>query len=614
MAGSAHAQTRGLPSGGSDGQVVIVSGGIPTWEIPPATPTEWGDITGTLAAQTDLDNRFNALENKNVRATRFATISSGTSGSITIPANNTIVLDDFGGTVDAVTSEVSGGRPTFVSAKTASGAIISTTFNSSGAWVLSGTPVAYPICIIYRTRCTLINYDDTNADLIGSVIESTDHVKIYATIGQAKSSTETFGTLAYIVGKIGFYEYCSDCSQTADDDLILSTPAAGTTRWVKVQQVKRGVGDVGWVDTDAATISAISTTAVRLNVTSTAVYAVKGLRVELPAGNYDCVLSGAAGVKFIYFDDTTKVLKFSDVLFDFAHHCPVSVTYWSGTAIVAAPQTEFHGIRDIAWHKWAHNNLGTQYKEGLLFTGTVSADNTTAPADATVQYLWSTTGKIVDEDYESNPGVGQWLQTLGSGLTSTTAGLFNFFYYNGSFVTTNAAMADRTPFVHGGGVTFPYWNSGGVLTEASDNSYIVYHYFATPMTGGWAVFARPHNAQFTTLVLAQTARPSALTWSNYAELKHIYTAIFRTRAQFTNVPHRCKLVSLQDFRLIAGSPVSGISATDHQALSNRTATAAHPATAVITDATGFNSMLTSADIDVQLALNRLNLHTHGYCK
>jgi hypothetical protein len=165
-------------------------------------------------------------------------------------------------------------------------------------------------------------------------------------------------------------------------------------------------------------------------------------------------------------------------------------------------------------------------------------------------------------------------------LTSATAAIFNHFYYNGTFVTTLPAMADRTPFIHGGGVTFPYWNNGGTLQEASDNRYIVYHYFATPMTGGWSVFARPHNAEYTTLALAQAARPSQLTWSNYAELKHLYTAVFRTRAQFTNVPHRCKLVSLQDFRLNAGSPVAGISATDHQALSNRTALNAHPVGAI----------------------------------
>jgi hypothetical protein len=100
------------------------------------------------------------------------------------------------------------------------------------------------------------------------------------------------------------------------------------------------------------------------------------------------------------------------------------------------------------------------------------------------------------------------------------------------------------------------------------------------MTGGWAVFGRPNNAQYTTLAAAQLARPAQLTWSNYAELKHIYTAIFRTRTSFTNATHRCKLVSLQDFRNVSGGPVAATSATDHNALSNRNATYSHPIGAV----------------------------------
>ena len=542
---------------------------------------------GTVAATDTILQALNKtaanvenLEGKNVRTTRFFTISSGTSGTITIPTGNTIILDDFGDGVDALVTPSSGGRPSNSSARTAGGIAIATTFDAAGNYVLSGTPVAYPICLVYRSRISLKDYVETDADIVDSCFVNGENVTVYQTIAAIEAISGYSGEVAYVVGKVGFFEYCVDCNQTVDHDIVLSTSAGGTTRWVKAQTVKRGVGDVGWVDTDAAVLTAFSSTVVRLTVSSTAIYAVRGLRVELPAGNYDCTLSGVAGVKFIYFDDNSKGLKFSGTLFDFAVQCPVSVVYWSGTAIVAAPQTEFHGIRDIAWHKWAHNNLGTQYKEGLLFTGSVQPNNITVPADATVQYLWSTTGKIVDEDVESNPGVGQWLQTLGSGLTSSTAAIFNFFYYNGSFVTTQAAMADRSPFIHGGGVTFPYWNNGGVIEEASDNRYVVYHYFATPMTGGWAVFARPHNAQFTTLALAVAARPSQLTWSNYSELKHIYTAIFRTRAQFVNTPHRCKLVSLQDFRLTAGSPVAGVSATDHQALSNRAAANSHPLTAI----------------------------------
>lgn len=74
--------------------------------------------------------------------------------------------------------------------------------------------------------------------------------------------------------------------------------------------------------------------------------------------------------------------------------------------------------------------------------------------------------------------------------------------------------------------------------------------------------------------------PAQLIWSNYAELKHIYTAIWGCRSGFTNATHRCKLVSLQDFRNVAGGPVTATSATDHNALSNRGAAFSHPIASV----------------------------------
>jgi hypothetical protein len=195
----------------------------------------------------------------------------------------------------------------------------------------------------------------------------------------------------------------------------------------------------------------------------------------------------------------------------------------------------------------------------------VQTDNNNNPgSDNTVSYLWSTAGVIQDEDFQSTPGTGQWLQTLGSGLTSTTAAIFNFFYFNGTVITTADAMADRSPFLHSG--TTPQWENAGVLTNAVSNDYIVYHYFASPMTGGWAVFARPHNAKYTSLALARAARPSQLTWSNYAELKHLYTAIFRVNTAWGNT-HDCKLVALDDYRTLPGTPTAATAPTAHSSLS-----------------------------------------------
>jgi hypothetical protein len=451
-------------------------------------------------------------------------------------------------------------------------------FATTGSSVVAGATDPAAVRATPLTGLTHADGGITAANTIVEAFSKASNFMRFSTIAVAEASVGFVGALAYVVETQQLYSYCENCFLTRDGDLVLNTATGGATRWQSLKNSHK-MGDTGWIGTDSMVLTALNATTVRITLSAVGVYAIKGVKYELAAGNYDVVLSGAAGPKFIGIDET-GTLYHQDTLWDFDTQCPVSITYWTGTAIAAAPQTEYHGIRDTVWHAYTHQYIGLQYKSGLTFTGSVQADNTNAPADSTVQYLWSTDGIVQDEDVASTPGVGQWLQTLGTGLTAGTAGIFNYFYFNGTFVTTQAAMADRTPFIHGGGNTLPYWNNAGTLTEASDNSYVVYHYFATPMTGGWSVFSRPHNAQYTTLAAAQLARPAQLTWSNYAELKHLYTAIFRTRTQFTNATHRCKLVSLQDFRAVAGGPVAATAATDHNALSNRGAVNSHPIAAV----------------------------------
>lgn len=390
----------------------------------------------------------------------------------------------------------------------------------------------------------------------------------YSTLAALKAATPTEPAIAFCMENEVLYNYCATCAATADDDLVTITGNGGTTRWESIQHTSRNFGDTGWIYRDSATISAISSIAVRINLATAGTIAIKGKRIPLTAGNHDLTITGTAGVKFIYFDDATGVLKQRDTVWDMATEVPVMVVYWSGTAIVAAPQTELHGLRDIIWHIDTHNNRGLAYVSGLSFTSNVQADTVNNPgADDTVAYLWSTDGVVQDEDVQATPGTGQWAQTLGSGLTSATAAIFGFFYYNGTFVTTNAAMADRSPFIYSGANGPPRWNNAGTLEDSVTGDYIVYHYFATPMIGGWSVFSRPHNAKYLSLAAARAARPSQLTWSNYAELKHIYTAIFRVNTGWSTT-HRCKLVALDDYRLVAGTPVAATAPTSHQSLSS----------------------------------------------
>jgi len=131
-----------------------------------------GTIIGSLAYTTAV-----ALGDKYVRTTRFATIGAGTSGTVALPSNSTIVLDDFGGTTDAVVTGLSGGRPTASHVFTAAGAIVSTTFDLVGNYALSGAPNAYPVALVYRVRQKLSDFDSLSTDIIGSYdVEALDSV------------------------------------------------------------------------------------------------------------------------------------------------------------------------------------------------------------------------------------------------------------------------------------------------------------------------------------------------------------------------------------------------------------------------------------------------------
>lgn len=125
-----------------------------------------------------------ALGDKHVRTTRFEIINSGTSGSVTLPGSSTVVLDDFGGTVDAVISQVQSEKPMVQPARTSSDEVVATSFDSSGNWVLTGTPTSYPIAIIYRVRQKLSDFDSTATNIWGvSTVEGSPVLSVAGKIG-----------------------------------------------------------------------------------------------------------------------------------------------------------------------------------------------------------------------------------------------------------------------------------------------------------------------------------------------------------------------------------------------------------------------------------------------
>lgn len=118
-------------------------------------------------SSSKINDEIDIIGDNYVRSTRFAVIGSGTNGTITIPGTQTVILDDFGGTTDAILSNEDSGKPDYTAVLDSGGVQVATTFDSSGNYTFTGTPVSYPVCIIYRVREKFRDYDDTDPSVLG---------------------------------------------------------------------------------------------------------------------------------------------------------------------------------------------------------------------------------------------------------------------------------------------------------------------------------------------------------------------------------------------------------------------------------------------------------------
>ena len=109
-----------------------------------------------------LNNRVTNLENNEYKILYFETISS-TTGTITKPTGATILLDQFYSGGDALVETLSNGQPTGQSPLTIGGTVVSvTSFDTSGNYVLSGTPSAYPVALVYIFKIKAIDLPNLN--------------------------------------------------------------------------------------------------------------------------------------------------------------------------------------------------------------------------------------------------------------------------------------------------------------------------------------------------------------------------------------------------------------------------------------------------------------------
>ena len=119
-------------------------------------------IFSQAGADPALNNRVTNLENNEYKILYFQTISS-TTGTITKPTGATILLDQFYSGGDALVETLSNGQPTGQSPLTIGGTVVSvTSFDTSGNYVLSGTPSAYPVALVYIFKIKAIDLPNLN--------------------------------------------------------------------------------------------------------------------------------------------------------------------------------------------------------------------------------------------------------------------------------------------------------------------------------------------------------------------------------------------------------------------------------------------------------------------
>jgi hypothetical protein len=108
-------------------------------------------FNGTV--NSEYDDRITALEDQEHLYEYSALIAEGTEGTITLPTNATIELNRFGDGKDAIVKKVDSNNITLNdNAVDSESTVITATLTNTGAYVLSGTPSAYPVALVYYLK------------------------------------------------------------------------------------------------------------------------------------------------------------------------------------------------------------------------------------------------------------------------------------------------------------------------------------------------------------------------------------------------------------------------------------------------------------------------------
>jgi hypothetical protein len=300
------------------------------------------------------EGRIDNLETRYARITRFETIGTNTSGTLTIPTNETVVLDDFGGTKDAIVTTLVSGKPDWSPVIDTNGSLVTTSFDTNGAFVLSAVAATTNNCIVFRTEVEAKNlvYD---AGVIGPYSMDPAHTQLSLLNGDSN------------------YQHLS---------LAEKTRATGINDQIR--------GPTGFLAQDTVGMSYDSST-LKLTITGTDGAVFKGVAVPTIVNGWESSAhSTNDGLYCHYFDGTNYVWSTNG--FASFDNIMIACVYKDATVSIGLKET--HGCTmDSDDHRNQHYGVGTQKQAGGTLSQVVVNSYTAA---ARRPYVSET--KILDED------------------------------------------------------------------------------------------------------------------------------------------------------------------------------------------------------------------------
>ena len=311
------------------------------------------------------------------------------------------------------------------------------------------------------------------------------------------------------------------------------------------------------------------------------------------------------------------------------YNCLVGTFYLTQNKVVVWFANEQHGSTDILkartmspiLQEYLHSTVGCRYDSGFAVTRITTG---TGGAEGDIQINCSG-GIIWDEDlkhvisHNASPANNSSAQNLGA--TVSNPATIPVLYRSGDTATIPENWvnntADTYPIMFStrasyNRLTGSVWdvqpitdNGYGVYYICATNSY--YYHNGTKLASAPIVSIMGQTNYGTDLAAAQAAVYTDLVLGTLPsnELRPLFKLIIKTKNTYDNTK-KSYIYQITDLRSITTLPSNNCLVTDHGSLTGRSNEAQHPASSIETVTTEFNGILTTGDINVQLALDTID--------